>query len=679
MSFTGAVKKLKMSRKSVWEIDAESVAERIQERRDRIKRRMETAKRMQKLLSLKKSVGLFKDGDDDESRNFVETAASRGAKQIYQIDSAGEEIVSNIQVSASDDFSKHKTANSKRKEQLKKELEEEEEAMKIKFEEILGKWSFNHQAGPTSLFEDIMAQKELCGELLSSKNNIINLLEDEQRMADESYKELIGKFNKNINIMSCRMESHQKAMEDTLSKETTNLEKGFNKQKSQMLKQSDQSFNKSIEAVGQKCSEDLESRLNLVKEQEEEITETIHNDADSLAETKMKMEACVRELEDEISMVQAMTFVNNERLDYEIHVLSKHEDENSLIISEQKRRITSLQDQANKMRMKVMEADKGAEKERDILIETIRNIKQQIKELDIKQKKFGAQSAKRRTEMATMMKTEAFRILEKITQNDEILESFYLSRPFSSIRRGSEASLQTRTIMGRLDKQRHSVPSSQKSPLLKKRRSIKTEMKSSATSGGTVSVESLNKEVDMKKILFTLIDKADFLVEDDLNDMMLHLPNKEKLLVKVASILDNLGVKKASDLERIVEHLTTIGQKEGEQANFESTAEKRSQVRSLFFVNTSYSMFSALKSIAGVCGGGGQGGADVQEAAGHVRDPECVPVRGGHHPARQGGPALGRGEGRRGGVQQPGQGPAPGASHPVQGHPGGQGRAHQEE
>ena len=367
-------------------------------------------------------------------------------------------------------------------------------------------------------------------------------------------------------------------MEDTLSKETMNLEKGFNKQKSQMLKQSDQSFNKSIEAVGQKCSEDLESRLNLVKEQEEEITETIHNDADSLAETKMKMEACVRELEDEISMVQAMTFVNNERLDYEIHVLSKHEDENSLIISEQKRRITSLQDQANKMRMKVMEADKGAEKERDILIETIRNIKQQIKELDIKQKKFGAQSAKRRTEMATMMKTEAFRILEKITQNDEILESFYLSRPFSSIRRGSEASLQTRTIMGRLDKQRHSVLSSQKSPLLKKRRSIKTEMKSSATSGGTESTESLNKDVDMKKILFTLIDKADFLVEDDLNDMMLHLPNKEKLLVKVASILDNLEIKKASDLERIVEHLTAIGQKEGEQANFESTAEKRSQV-----------------------------------------------------------------------------------------------------
>ena len=96
-------------------------------------------------------------------------------------------------------------------------------------------------------------------------------------------------------------------------------------------------------------------------------------------------------------------------------------------------------------------------------------------------------------------------------------------------------------------------------------------------------------------------------------------------------------------------------------------------------MKTSYFMFSAIKSTEGVCGGGGQGGADVQEAAGYVRDTQSVPVRGGHNSAGQGGPALGRGEGRIGGVQQPGPGPAPGAAHPVQGHPRGQGRTHQEE
>ena len=49
------------------------------------------------------------------------------------------------------------------------------------------------------------------------------------------------------------------------------------------------------------------------------------------------------ELEEQIQMVAAVTHLNSERLDYEIHVLNKHEEENSIVKSEQKRKITILQ------------------------------------------------------------------------------------------------------------------------------------------------------------------------------------------------------------------------------------------------------------------------------------------------------------------------------------------------
>ena len=49
------------------------------------------------------------------------------------------------------------------------------------------------------------------------------------------------------------------------------------------------------------------------------------------------------ELEEQIQMVAAVTHLNSERLDYEIHVLNKHEEENSIVKSEQKRKITVLQ------------------------------------------------------------------------------------------------------------------------------------------------------------------------------------------------------------------------------------------------------------------------------------------------------------------------------------------------
>ena len=56
-------------------------------------------------------------------------------------------------------------------------------------------------------------------------------------------------------------------------------------------------------------------------------------------------------------------------------------------------------------------------------------------------------------------------------------------------------------------------------------------------------------------MLLSLIEKADFLVEDDLNALMEVLPDKDKLLLKVDSILSALGVNEEKDIEKIFNHL----------------------------------------------------------------------------------------------------------------------------
>ena len=45
------------------------------------------------------------------------------------------------------------------------------------------------------------------------------------------------------------MEAHQKTIEDTLTTEIGNLGKGFSKQKSTMLKQSDSGFTRQMDSV----------------------------------------------------------------------------------------------------------------------------------------------------------------------------------------------------------------------------------------------------------------------------------------------------------------------------------------------------------------------------------------------------------------------------------------------
>ena len=83
-------------------------------------------------------------------------------------------------------------------------------------------------------------------------------------------------------------------------------------------------------------------------------------------------------------------------------------------------------------------------------------------------------------------------------------------------------------------------------------------------------------------MLLTLIEKADFLVEEDLNALMGVLPDKDKLLLKVDSILGALGVQEEADIEKIFHHLTTNADAsaagQGSEGEMLSSAEKRSKI-----------------------------------------------------------------------------------------------------
>ena len=102
-------------------------------------------------------------------------------------------------------------------------------------------------------------------------------------------------------------------------------------------------------------------------------------------------------------------------------------------------------------------------------------------------------------------------------------------------------------------------------------------MKSDSSNG---SAEDEQK--NLKNMLLTLIEKADFLVEEDLNALMGVLPDKDKLLLKVDSILGALGVQEEADIEKIFQHLTTNADSsaaaQGSEGEMVSSAEKRSKI-----------------------------------------------------------------------------------------------------
>ena len=96
MAFSGAITKVRADKsKGIWEVDFANMADRIGARRERIKKRIDAAKRLTKLMKIQKMMG-FKGEEEEEL--FVKAAASKGKLNTHNIDNNGKEIVSNVQL-----------------------------------------------------------------------------------------------------------------------------------------------------------------------------------------------------------------------------------------------------------------------------------------------------------------------------------------------------------------------------------------------------------------------------------------------------------------------------------------------------------------------------------------------------------------------------------------------------
>ena len=162
------------------------------------------------------------------------------------------------------------------------------------------------RGAPTQLFEEILAQKELCNQVLRSKNNLIEMLEVENRVVDEGYKVLIGEYHTNISVLSGRMEYHMHSFSKLLEGERLNLEVAFNQQKTQQLAKGEESWLALLDKAAKSSEEQMKARLDLVEEQEVEMDELIINDYEQLGETKQKMEWSIRNMEEQIEMIQVL-------------------------------------------------------------------------------------------------------------------------------------------------------------------------------------------------------------------------------------------------------------------------------------------------------------------------------------------------------------------------------------
>ena len=138
--------------KSIWDVDYGKMEERIEARRERIRKRIDAAKRLTKLMKIQKMMG-FK--GEEEEEQFVESAAETGDLNINNMDNNGMELVSNIHLAGEYLQVEHRNQVEKKNEIINNILDEEETEMQKKFDEIVKTWPTQGEkmkGAPTQLF-----------------------------------------------------------------------------------------------------------------------------------------------------------------------------------------------------------------------------------------------------------------------------------------------------------------------------------------------------------------------------------------------------------------------------------------------------------------------------------------------------------------------------------------------
>lgn len=386
------------------------------------------------------------------------------------------------------------------------------------------------------LYEKILVQKESCNELLRKRNSLIGELETEISDSDNQYKTLVEEYHENTSVLASRMERQIQALENLVRSERHNLDDAFSAQKTEHLRKNERDWQVKLETVNRTSEDQLEDRLKTMKDQEKELDDLILADSEAFIDMKHQMERNIATLSDQIQFLDALHQMNEERLDYEIHVLRKHEEEIVLVKSEQKRKITVLQDSINKLRRRVRSTNSYIVREETSLHETTNSIRGQLESLYNKKRAYSTYTLRKRYDIASMVRQEVNEAIKQIVDTDYILQSLYMTKRPKKVRVFDE------TLLREIAQLNEEESSSRKTTAGKSTTTVKspTSPRSASESSEEAVVHS---DPVLKSMLSTLVHEANFLVEDNLSLLVEEIPEDERNLFKLDSILTAIGLE----------------------------------------------------------------------------------------------------------------------------------------
>ncbi|NXL68123.1 DRC1 protein, partial [Chordeiles acutipennis] len=478
------------------------------------------------------------------SHKEIEESRQRLAKLLFD----GTQMVTNIQVAADLREMQRRAEEAERKLQRLEKLEKEAKSSTCKFEEITSKWALAKEMRiPQELWQLLNQQQQQCTLLLEEKNTLIRDLQQELKNKDEEYVQAIKKHSDDIHLLLERMEEQTRMMLKIYRHKILQIEKTFELERRELLDNNRKKWEEAIQAHSTQELEYLHARMRKMKEFEKQLNQLLLQDGEKYNSMKIELENDVQNLEMQLQQVKAMYQLNQEKLDYNLQVLKKRDEENTIIRSEQKRKLNRLHTQLNNLRTKLANQEKQLQEENQSLAADCERITVQCKEVQRRMRQFAVSDFEKFKEVWLMNEEEAKGLMREALDADRIIHTQQLGLPWEEPRYwflnnvGPLGQYKAKRMATKLAMEVLTVGSAEGG----KKTTAKVD-------DGVTPLQNISKKTT-KRILELVSDELGFLIEKELLRPLQALGRQEQTLVKLSSIFAALKIDNEDDLYQLVD------------------------------------------------------------------------------------------------------------------------------
>lgn len=521
-------------------VHSDNPQERIQARRLRIAARLEARRR--------EALGEYLDGkkesEEDQSKSYKQKEESR--LKLAKLLLCGTELVTNIQVAIDIREIHRRVEEEEIKRQRIEKLENEVKTSQDKFDEITSKWEEGKQKRiPQELWEMLNTQQLHCAGLLEDKNKLISELQQELKTKDDQYVKDLKKQSDDICLLLERMEEQVKNVMKTFREELYNIEKAFEVERQELLASNKKKWERALQAHNAKELEYLTNRMKKVEDYEKQLNRQRIWDCEEYNTIKIKLEQDVQILEQQLQQRKAIYQLNQEKLEYNLQVLKKRDEESTVIKSQQKRKINRLHDILNNLRSKYAKQIKQFQEENQSLTLDYKRLVLQFKELQKAMRHFALIDDEKFREIWLMNEEEAKDLIARAFDVDRIIHTHHLGLPWTA------PDFWFLKNVGPISQQ----PQKSAMQIVEEMLMHTEEEEAEEAASEPESYLDLPKQISektTKKILMLLCDESGFLIESKLLSLLLPLEQNECYLLRLDAIFSALGIESEDDLYKLV-------------------------------------------------------------------------------------------------------------------------------